>query len=100
MVDLPFRVPRSVRIYFTLETWTWLTPTEYAHRRSTWPTWRRAIRPVGATACWLTWPASHLPDPARLTIGLPLLAVVLCCFVIGNSLELHDRRRQGHLIGV
>jgi hypothetical protein len=61
--------------------------------------WRRAIRPVGAVAFWLSNLAYLFANPARLTIGIPFLAVTVCCIVFGSTLEARDRHRQGRHIG-
>jgi hypothetical protein len=44
---------KAIRRYFLAENWTWDEPEVAARRRAEWPTWRRAIRPVGATAYWI-----------------------------------------------
>ena len=52
-VDAPHtvevKVPEPVRRYVLFESWA---PSP--GRRAQWPTWRRMVRPVGATAWWLT----------------------------------------------
>jgi hypothetical protein len=84
---------------FLFEAWTWSGPEDAALRRATWPTRRRAIRPVGAAAFWLSNLAYLFANPARLAIGIPFLAVAVCCIVFGSTLEARDRHRQGCHIG-
>jgi len=52
-----------LRRYLLLEAWTWSTPEQAACRRAEWPIWRRAVRPVGATAWWAAVAIALLTTP-------------------------------------
>ena len=93
-----------LRSYLLFEGFTLIDPDEMRRRRWRWPTWRRVLRPVGATLWWLgvllSWaiPESTFRGSSALAYGLVVGLVV--CVVLGIGLEWCDRRREGrHIIG-
>jgi uncharacterized membrane protein YfcA len=79
----------------------WLSdPEEDARRRAAWPLWRRAVRPIGATAWWVGvlpgMVAGHqvsIYAYGGLLIGA--FAVLMCCAAIWAVDRIREHRR-GH----
>src|SRR5262245_51567518 len=79
--------PRSpghawARRYLLFENWTWSDSDAGARRRASWPTWRRAVRPIGAVAYWAGWAVALFLQPSWCTAGAPLRAFYIALYVI------------------
>jgi hypothetical protein len=79
----------GVRSYLVFQKYSFTDPRLIAHWRTTWPAWRRAVRPIGAAAWWLgavvgvVFDHGH-PEYARIIIYV-VFAVVVTCMAIGIS---------------
>jgi hypothetical protein len=97
---------RGLSNWLLFERWTLIDPDEMRRRREGWPTWRRALRPVGATLWWigivLGWVLPGFTDfnPWTLSfvLGFAMIACIAVCVAVGTSLEWRDRRREGRAI--
>lgn len=95
-----------IRDYLLFERWTLIDPDEMRRRRASWPTWRRMLRPVGATLWWLGivlgWvlPAFNEFHPWSPTfvLGLVMLSIIAICVLLGIGLEWRDRHRDGRRV--
>lgn len=91
-----------LRSYLLFERFTLIEPDEMRRRRARWPTWRRMLRPVGATLWWLGVILGWAIPDVTFTGVLALVMVVglsVVCVVLGIGLEWRDRRREGrHII--
>jgi Na+-transporting NADH:ubiquinone oxidoreductase subunit NqrE len=88
-----------VRGYFLFEAWSFTDPALIAQWRTTWPSWRQAIRPVGATAWWLAVVLELIFDdsgPAYVrALGYVLSAVAVTCAAIGIGSYVKAGRELG-----
>jgi hypothetical protein len=93
-------VMRWARRYFLFENWTWDEPEVAAQRRSSWPSWRRAIRPVGAVAWWSAAVVGLVLGSDRMplwifVLGSVLVSVALACVLFGIADGIRQRRQTG-----
>lgn len=70
------------RRYLLFEGWTWSDSDTAARRRASWPTWRRAVRPIGAVAYWVGWAVALILQPSWRTADGPLRAFYIALYVI------------------
>jgi hypothetical protein len=88
-------VPQGVRAYLLFQKYSFTDPRLIARWRTTWPAWRRAVRPIGAAAWWLGALVGLMVDhggPGYIRIILCVLfAVIVTCIAIG----LGSYRRAG-----
>lgn len=95
-----------VRDDVLFERWTLIDPDEMRRRRAAWPLWRRMLRPVGATLCWigvfLGWLLPGFtqfnPWSGPFILGAVMLWLIVVCVGVGIALEWRDRRRDGRHI--
>jgi hypothetical protein len=92
----PERLRRSLRRYLLEENWTWGAPDVAARPRASWPTWRRAVRPVEAAAYLLGAIVKIYFQPhAVLGAGglyVALIAIFFGCAVPGIGHGFRQRR--------
>lgn len=80
-------VPQSVQAYLLFQKYSFTDPRLIARWRTTWPAWRRAVRPIGAAAWWLgalVGLASDHGGPRYVRVIIYVLfAVIVTCMAIG-----------------
>jgi len=89
----------ALRRYFWFEKFTLSDPDEDAQRRAVWPLWRRAVRPIGATAWWIVVIVGlvsdhHVRIDAYGGLLIALLVVVLCCLTIWAVTRFVERQKR------
>jgi hypothetical protein len=78
------------------EAYSFTDPDVIDRWRGTWPSWRRAVRPIGATAWWLGVVDGFIFDHGGPTyIRIILGAVMTTCVAIGVYSYLRAGRELG-----
>ena len=70
------------RRYFLFADWTFSEPDTAARQRASWPIWRRAVRPVGASLWWTGSIIGLVIQPSWRTMSAPYRVCAVASLVI------------------